>query len=287
VIHHDPSQGPISGEDPRQIGDIHVLENPVAVRWGDFSLVKAAMLGIQWILQNREFDWLIWISGQDYPIKPISRIEEELSASSFDGYVEAFLHDDPAHWPMGEGFDRYFFQYLGLPRFAYWHRIPLTVRTALARARTNFNGAQSLVRIRGRYRNHPSQIGLRSLRTPFSHDFRCWGGYNWFNLSRPCVVYLKRFADDHPDMARYYSRTPLPEESFFQSILFNAKSFKIAPSSKRFINWNRGVKHGTSPDAITASQIVELIDSDAWFARKFDVSVSAGALDLLDTVVGI
>lgn len=285
VIHHDPGQKKISDEDLPAIGDIHVLENPLAVRWGDISFVRAAMLGIRWILQNRRFNWFVWLSGQDYPIKSMSRIEKELSASSFDAYVHAFLHDDPAHWPSGEGFQRYFFRYYDFPRFDYWHRVPLTVRSFFDKARRKFNSAQPLVRVRGQYRNHLAQLGLRLFRTPFSENFHCWGGSNWVNLSRPCVEYLQYFVDEHPDVVRHYERTPLPEESLFHSILLNARGFKIAPSSKRWINWDRERRHPTSPDAITASQVGELMRSDAWFARKFDPEISAEALDLLDAII--
>ncbi|MBO9682362.1 MAG: hypothetical protein J7502_06805 [Flavisolibacter sp.] len=64
----------------------HVLKNDmnhkvfftkrVKTSWGSFGLVEATLLGIRQILKSGLGDYIILLSGQDYPIKPRSYIEK-------------------------------------------------------------------------------------------------------------------------------------------------------------------------------------------------------------------
>ena len=123
VVHHDPTAEPLDAHTLSALR-IHLIPNPIAVRWGDFSLTEAILFSMRWIEQNVEYDWLIYVSGQDYPVRPLRTIEADLTASKSDAFVTAFLCDDPGHWPAGEGFKRYYFRYFDLPHFPYYYRSP-------------------------------------------------------------------------------------------------------------------------------------------------------------------
>ena len=133
-----------------------------------------------------------------------------------------------------------------------------------------FNRRQSLFRFKARYRNLPTQVGIRCRKTPFSNNFACYGGYTWINCSRACVEYIVSFLDTRPDFVAHYRRTRIADESFFQSILCNSGQFRVAYTCKRWINWDRSTKHNVSPVAITRETLGEILATDAWFARKFD-----------------
>jgi hypothetical protein len=285
VIHHDPRGEPLPGAVAGE-ARVRLVPDPVAVTWGDFSMVESVLRSIEWMTTTIAFDWMIYISGQDYPAMPIREIENELDTTVFDAYLYAFPHDAPDHWPAGEGFARYFFQYAELPRFAYAHRVPATVRERCRRAAVAFNRSQRTVRVLPRYRNRPALLGIRARRHPFSPAFPCWGGYNWFSASSECVRFLTRWAREHPDVAGYYRRTVLPEESFFATVLHNSGRFRIANDCRRYVNWGRAVAHAISPATITANDVPRVLASGAHFARKFDMSVDARPFDLIDAAIG-
>jgi hypothetical protein len=51
--------------------------------WGDFGHVRATLEGIAYLFNNEiEFDYLILLTGQDYPIKPNREIETLLRRSN-------------------------------------------------------------------------------------------------------------------------------------------------------------------------------------------------------------
>jgi hypothetical protein len=285
VVHHDPRVKSDGLETLRGEARVHVLSDPIEITWGKFSLSEAALIGMRWAIENVGFDWLLWISAQDYPVKPIRAIEAELRDADVDAYLYAFPHDAPDHWAQGEGLNRYFFRYFDLPRFRYWHRVPHAVRRTLGNLRRKLNRVQPAIRLYGGHRNLPAQLGLRAWKTPFSREFPCWGGYNWLNLSRRCVEYVCSFVERQETVVNHYRRTRFPEESLFNSIVMNAEQFRVALSCKRWINWDPQSLHGTSPVPIKADQIHELIRTDAWFARRFDATIDAEALDLVDRYV--
>ena len=83
--------------------------------WGDFSIVDATIEGFKEIFdKNISFDWLILLSGQDYPIKSNSQIEEFLRKNEEKSFVDYFPlprpENMPTKWTNG-GFDR----------LNYWH----------------------------------------------------------------------------------------------------------------------------------------------------------------------
>jgi hypothetical protein len=77
----------------------------------------------------------------------------------------------------------------------------------------------------------------------------------------------------------YYSRTVIPDESYFQTILFNDRTFRFHPDNMVFSKWNPG---SGSPEVLTREDIPEAIRSGKHFARKLDMDVDPSAPDALD-----
>jgi hypothetical protein len=97
LIHHDAKSTPLSLTPD---SGLHILENPTNVVWGQISLVNAMYRGIDWLISEKfNFDWLIYLSGQDYPIKPHQYITSELERSTSDAYVhhEIIWEDEKFH----------------------------------------------------------------------------------------------------------------------------------------------------------------------------------------------
>ncbi len=262
------------------------MKNCVPVEWGDFSYVEALLRSIEWALSYLEFDWLMLLSAQDYPVRPLSVIESFLQDCGYDALIRGFLITKPNSWPEGEGIRRYFYRYYKLPRFQYYYMVPGTLRTRLEQFKISVNSAQSIVQIRNGPRRIPLRFGIRRLRMPFENDFACYGGPDWFDLSRKCVEYIHAFVRENREYVDYYKRTFLPSESFFSTILLNNPSFKILPNNKRFVHWDPINRRASSPLVLRTENFETIMQADAHFARKFDISVDSNILDLIDERTG-
>ena len=86
VVHHDPSHNPAP---PGWLTDrerVHVLAAE-PIRWGHFTSIEAFARAARWAEAELDYDWLVLLSGQDYPIKPLAAIEATLAVAPFDGFL--------------------------------------------------------------------------------------------------------------------------------------------------------------------------------------------------------
>jgi len=274
LLHHDAKTPPPPKADLDAL-HIRLVQPRISVRWGDFSQVDAILTGLKFALTQCDFTWISVISGQDYPVRPLATVESELQSCGFDAFVKAT--------PAGPYLGRYQARFWTLPRFPYIYRIPSRWRAALGRARHWLNCSQSLVRIEPGARGARTHIGLYWPSHPFGKDLVCHKGSDRFTLSRRAVEYLLRFGQKHPDILEHYRRTFLPSESYFQTVLCNAKTLRVCNDDRRYIRWDHGAT--AHPLTSTVEHLADLAESGKDFARKFDATVDAAVLDRLDEIV--
>jgi hypothetical protein len=245
-----------------------------AVKGGraNFSLIQSYLSTVDWLLSNEiEFDWLINLTGQDYPILAIAEIEDFLASTSYDAfleYVEVF--SDLCKWGTRESQSRYCYKYKQLIA-------DLSDRQKdLLRPLKVVNYIQPFFRINFAY---GLTVGVKTT-TPFSEDFLCYGGSYFCTLSRQCVEYLDKFTKANPELVNFYRNVSLSSESFLQTILVNSKLFNICNDGKRYYDFSK-TRHG-SPSILTSDCYQSIVNSDDHFARKFDMKIDSNILDLLD-----
>lgn len=260
---------------------VRLIPDRVSVVWGDFSMVQSMLTSFKWMLKNINFDWVFVLSGQDYPIRPLNLVGQELSRLKCDAHINGRVYDVPGIWPEGLGLSRYFFQYVQVPRNNYYYLIPEILRNVVGRTRKLTNSSQGLVRLYPRYLNRPPLLGIRSLRHPFSDSFRCYVGSQWFDARKACIEYIVDFSEKNARMVGYYRRTMIPDESFFMTILYNCHLFKIENDNKRYVNWSSD-NNASSPLAICMDDLPKLFSSGKYFARKFDFDSHPAVLDAVD-----
>jgi len=245
LIHHDAKSPPLAVPPS---DNLVMLDDPVEVRWGHISQVHAMWRGIEWLeKQNHPFDWLIFLSGQDYPVKPLAQIESELRQSTFDGYVHhEIIHDDPALHErdfQAVCMKRYFLRRLKLPGMRPWY----------------FK------------RRHPYVGGMQ-----------CFAGSSWLNLSYRAVEKLWSRKAMVAALSHYLRQASSSDETVLHTALMNDSRLKIQNSDKRFIIWRDGAAH---PETLGREHLGEILSSDAWFARKVDDIVSSELLDQIDATI--
>jgi hypothetical protein len=246
VVHHDPSGEPLT---LRPASDVAFIPDARPCRWGRLSLVEAQWRSLRWVVDNiPEFSWALLVSGQDHPIRSMTAIEKELAASPYDAYLRHFaVTSDPAE-------DTDPWQAVTRRRYLRKRRLPRT------------------------HRSVPLPLPRRH---PYRDGVGLYVGDMWFNLSAAAVHGM--LADPLADsLLRYLRYAPIPDETFICSMALNARpALSVANDSKRFIRWGLDASH---PDLITADHLDEIRASDAFFARKVDVSAHPGIPDLLDQV---
>lgn len=263
AIHHDGTRE--FHPTPASARKIRFIEPTTRIEWGSYSLIEATLKGIRLIHHEEAgYDWLILLSGQDYPVTPLHEIERQLATSPYDGFL--------AHQPIdsaGSGFgERYYFRYIMLPKRlkTLCHRLQ---KKAALTSLLSFKAGPGTTRPR---------VGIRRFKTIFGPRLRCYKGSQWFTVSSKCVDYVLNFIDNNKDIQRYFEHTFIPDESFFHTILLNSE-LKIKNDNKRFILWDEKASH---PKLLRTADLDAIVASGAHFARKFDDTVDSAILDEID-----
>lgn len=254
--------------------DPGVIVRRVPNGYGDFSHVDRVLETVDLLAERGEhYDWLCNLSGQDYPLVPLTDAERELADGAADGYLQFFPVFDGPKWPRSKSITRYAFGYARLPMSP---RMQQVLRPLAA-----INRVQPLVRFSPAFRS----VGVRRRRLPFPE--RDWfGGSFYCSLSRDCVVYVRDWVRQHPKEVRYLRRVLAPDEILFQTVLLSAGRFTLANDSKRYFDFRGST--GNHPKTLRIADLPRMTSRGAHFARKLDERVDAGLLDVLDErVLGV
>jgi hypothetical protein len=284
VVHHDRFRSSWEPGLVAGVGGVDVLTSDAPVSWGDFSIVDATWKTLSWTIEHRDFDWVVFLSEQDYPVAPLEKLEATLAASGVDAFIEARILDRIEDAELKMDCDRrYNYRYSALPRPGLMARLPPRLRRPLADTANYMNFVlYKLQRKVTVYRYPdplPMRLGVRPKHSPFSASFPCWYGSQWMALSRHAAETLDRFVGERADVVRHYSRTVIPDESATATIVCNDPSLAVRHEHLHYIRFSANHGH---PDVFGIGDVDELVTSGRFFARKFDVDVDGGVLDALD-----
>jgi len=284
VVHHDRFRSDWDSEIVAPVGGVDVLASPAPVSWGDFSIVDITWTSLSWMVEHRVFDWVVFLSEQDYPIAPVIRLEERLERSGADAFVEArpihLIEDAVLRMECDR---RYNYRYRNLPRLGVMARLPPRLRRPVADVAHYLNFVlYKLQRKITVYRYPdplPMRVGVRPARSPFSPGFPIWYGSQWMALSRRAAETVVEFVGEHPDYVRHYARTVIPDESATSTIVCNDPRLRVRNEELHHVRFTSVDGH---PDVFGLDDLTELIDSGRFFARKFDIDTDSAVLDALD-----
>ena len=243
---------------------------PPPIERGELSLLSPYFLALERLAEQRiDFDWLVYLSGQDYPTQPLARSEAFLAAAEVDGFLvhwEAFAPVTP--WGRRrQGRVRYAFQYRKLaPRWTRWVRWlrPL-------------NRVQTFVHLHTTY---GPRLGVRARTTPFGPQRICYAGFQWTTLRRSAVDFLRASLRSERALLDYYARCICPDESLVQTLLINRPELRFANQSLRFVDV-AGSRDGR-PRTLGRADLPALADPRVHFARKLDAAAEPELLARLD-----
>jgi hypothetical protein len=246
AIHHDPKGEPLA---LRASSSVALVPDPVPCRWGRSGINVAIRKSLEWLRANvPELSWVLVISGQDYPIRPMRSIEDELASAPCDAFmrylrVDGDPADDVSRW-QGRARQRYLYR-RRLPASPWSARLPWP-------------------------RRHP-----------FGNGLRLYAGEQWVNLSVRAVhkVLDSPFSDG---VLRYLRWSPNSDEAWLTTVALNGEpELTVVNDRRRYVQWPGGTPH---PAVLGPDHLPALRESTAFFARKIDLDAWPQACDALDAI---
>ncbi len=273
LVGHDPFAGHGSAAEIGRALDVEVLAAREPARRGYLSLLYPYFDAVEWLAaRGIAYDWIVYLSAQDYPTQPLERLETFLEASGQDGFLRAWKAFDPVN-PWGrprQGVRRYDYQYLEAPRW---------LAPALRLLRWS-NGFQSQVHFHLVY---GPRVGVRRRPAPWN-GLTCYAGTQWTTLRRECAELVVERVRSSPDLMRWFARTICPDEAVVQTLLLNSGRFQLGNDDLRYADF-AGSRNGR-PRTLTVADVPLLTGGAFYFARKFDPLQDAAVLDRLDEHIG-
>jgi hypothetical protein len=255
LVRHDQRVSRLgSGEVEAAGGEL--VDDGLELEWGAWSQLEAVLAGLRRAAELRP-DWALVLSGQDYPLRPMTDIEADLAASDADAML-GFVREPDDRRPAGD--DEFFL------RVAYHHyrrprRLPHLP-----------HALRPLVYVR----DLPPLVGVRRLRRP---GVRLYFSADWVTLGSRGLAAVLAASEDRR-LLRPFRGMPVPSEAFFASVLLNDPRLRIERDHRRFLAFSGpGAPH---PETLTTADLEAALGSGADFGRKFDTEVDRRVLDLLD-----
>jgi hypothetical protein len=301
VLHLDPSKRFL---DPRRfvaIPGVRLIPNPVAVQWGRYTQVELVRHSLDWISKHIPFDWVVYLSGQDYPLRAPAEIEQFYRDNHHDGFLSAVPIDagipcDSVACDLADPstdmkrcldcYQRYHYRFYSIRAIeAAADKLP-GLRQIYRRIERRLHASDGRLCMRQWPDPHGPRnlLGVRETQM-FSQDFLSHKGFAWFSFNHHAVCRLLEEFRRHPKAIRHFQRTLVPDESVIQTLLANVDDVSISREPRRFMIWeNAGA---ANPQILTMRNFQAAITSGMDFGRKFDMKQDPEIFDQIDKHVGI
>lgn len=220
--------------------------------WGTILCVKALLNGLLEALDHKDkIEYFYCLSGQEYPIKPKSYIENFFNNNKNIDFIKYFPLPYTG-WKSG-GIHRYNRYHFIISKNRYIRRLINIINFFLPRRKIPYN-------------------------------LKPFGGEFYLGLSRKSTEYIKDFIQNHPLYLSFFKYSYIPEEMFFQTILLNGPKEicnNIENKILTYVDWNK--PKGPYPATLNITDISKLKESDCLFTRKFDKNIDEKILDAIDS----
>jgi hypothetical protein len=216
--------------------------------WGGFGHVRSTIKGLNFLAKRGiDYDYVSLLTGQDYPIKSPSEISTFLENNFGKSFFENFTLPAPTHWGADGGMIRL--------SHLWFH----SMRKVLKFPRDRF-----------------PLLCQREI----PYGLAPWGGSGYWTLYREHADHVMQFIRSHPKYVRFFRRSHVPDEIFFQTILLNSPhKADIVNDDIRYIDWSDPRE---APKVLVKDDWEKLERCNDLFARKFDVGRDEDILSMID-----
>lgn len=224
------------------------------IHWGGFSILRCEMFLLREAINKSDAGYFHLISGQDYPVRPLSRFLEFFNECGGFDYMQ-YAHLPHPRWE-GNTFVR--FQYF----YPYdWLK----------------DGKRSRPFVRRFVSFQRKHLFKRRIPDSFDH---LYGSSQWFSICRDSVASLLDYTRKSPFLYWRMWMTFAPEESYIATVLVNLKGRnRVASTNKRFIRWQ--YENGNRPANLGPEHFRMLLEKEYFFARKMSGPKSMDLIKLI------
>lgn len=247
---HIDKKSKIAVSDICQLEDnpkVKLVSQQYRVNWGSVEHMHAILLLCREAVKDKEIKYLHLITGQDYPIKSCAYISDYLEKNK----GAEFLSARPLpiqQWKWG-----------GMNRVQYYNMYEWF--DAKSWQRIFIKSFVYLQRLTGFKRKLPE--GFTDL----------YGGSTYWTLTRGAVEYFLDYLDKRSDVLKAFKYTFCAEEILLHTILMHSPYREnVRRTGLRFMVWEH--RDGISPANLDERDLPAILESDAFFARKFEYPVS-------------
>lgn len=284
ILHWDASKDPLDARPLEELGDVHLISDRVTVEWGGFSLVEATVRLMREALERSDCDWIVLLSGHDYPLRPLTEIEADLRDARLDAYIDVRqVVPDAAGLRWSRTHDgwlsrRYHFVYVPLPRLRL--QLPAPIPAVMAKLAFLISKLQPVIMVWPMPAGARWRIGIRRPASPFGPDRPCRWGSQWMTLSRRAASRVLQRLTEERELVEHFKHTVIPDEAFFQTIICAERDLVVAGDNRRYEKWSGTAS--SHPEVLGRGDVDALLRSRRDFARKFLEAADASVLDEID-----
>ncbi|HVQ86814.1 MAG TPA: N-acetylglucosaminyltransferase [Actinomycetes bacterium] len=270
VISHDERSEPL---DLQLLNKLGAVVHHAQGGYSDMSHARRWLSTVDWLYdEGISFDWVSNLSGQDYPVRPLDLVHAELASSTADAYLETFDVFDPSQTPWGVA--------RGKTRYTFHHR---RLRRLSQRQMSMLRPVQALNRMQPWFRL-TTATGLtvgRRAPAPWGSSMKLYGGSFFTTLRQSAVDHVRTFVKSEPEVIDFLGGALAPAEVFFQTALgWRGENLTVVNDCRRYFDFSQ--TRFNHPRTLTRSDLSAVYDSGKDFARKFDLGLDAGILDVID-----
>lgn len=238
----------------KQKNNIHIYRK-YKIHWGGFNILKAELFLLRKIVEDKkDYAYIHFFSGQDYPIKNLQYIKDFFIANIGKEFMH-YMKIPSKHWEKGT-YDRYLY-YRFHDLFDYRKRQGAHIGSLIV----NFQIKHRIKRL------IPNQVP------------QLYGGSNWMSITAACAKHIVTNEKNNKPLYNRLKYTFAPEETYFQSVILNSR-FKenVENWNLRYIVW----EGKASPRTLSTKDWPDIQRCKELFARKIDRSRSKHLISLIN-----
>lgn len=226
---------------------VKLVSQKYKVNWGGFNHLKSILYLSEIALKNKENHYFHLISGHDFPIKRASYFETFFKNKNTE-FIDCF--EIPfSGWENG-GLDR--IEYYSLFDQLNWKN---SFQKKIIKKIIHWQKINGFKR----------KIGLK---IP-----KLYGGSTWWSLTRECLSYVVVYTKNNKAILKRFKYTFCSEEFYFQTLIMNSSfGSKIENDNLRYIDWSN--RNGNNPSVLDETDFEKMLDSNSFFARRFEYPIS-------------
>lgn len=252
-IHIDKKTRPIFNLDKLSEIDnkVNFIES-IDIYLGGFSLTKVILNGFKEILKkDKKYDYIVLLSGQDYPIKPNEYIKNFFEKNKGKEFI-AYNPIPTVNWIS----DNY-----GWDRIEYYYDVDVNMAEG---------------------KDYNEVMEARGVKRKFLDGVEPYGGSAWFALTYNCVEYIVDFINKNEHFIQFYKYTKFSHEMLFHTTILNSHfAENVKNINIHYMDWscNGGNK------ILREENMVNIYISECLFARRFDIYIDKKILNEIDSTI--